>query len=83
MEDIDRTTRKCVDKILARAEKRLRQEKRKVKLLDAIIEKTLKEIENAEKTYIDNKSNIRKRDKNQEGSPREKQNELESKFQEL
>ena len=30
MEDIDRTTRKCVDKILDRAEKRLRQEKRKV-----------------------------------------------------
>ena len=64
MEDIDKITRKCVDKILDRAEKRLRQEKRKVKLLDAIIEKTLKEIENAEKTYIDNKSNIRKRDKN-------------------
>ena len=64
MEDIDKITRKCVDKIFDRAEKTLRQEKRKVKLLDAIIEKTLKEIENAEKIYIDNKSNIRKRDKN-------------------
>ena len=45
-------------------EKRLRQEKRKVKLLDVIIKKTLKDIENAEKTYINNKGNIRKRGKN-------------------
>ena len=55
---------RSAEKIFIKAEKRLRQEKRKVKLLDAIIEKTLKEIENAEKIYIDNKSNIRKRDKN-------------------
>lgn len=55
---------RSAEKIFTKAEKRLRQEKRKVKLLDVIIKKTLKDIENAEKTYINNKGNIRKRGKN-------------------
>lgn len=56
--------RRSIDEIFVKVEKKLKQEKSKVRLLDSIIKKTLKEIKDAEKTYIDNKSNIRRRSKN-------------------
>ena len=56
--------RRSIDEIFVKVQKKLKQEKSKVRLLDSIIKKTLKEIKDAEKTYIDNKSNIRRRSKN-------------------
>tara|TARA_B100000287_G_C20601728_1_gene768363 strand:- start:280 stop:447 length:168 start_codon:yes stop_codon:yes gene_type:complete len=52
-----------IDRIVGHAKRRIKAERHKVALLDSIIEKTLKEVENGKKDRS-KKSNIRQRGKN-------------------